>query len=121
MTKEFRTHLTDDELNFLNQLRHDNPAVKTNHDLLTLLMGDHVKLKRLESEKITNIDTNVQAILNILGELMLKALGFRDVNNLPVTETKIGSQYLGVKAAIKTAQKQSNDAKTAQKNNEEEQ
>ena len=46
---------------------------------------------------------------------MLKALGFRDVNNLPVTETKIGSQYLGVKAAIKTAQKQSNDAKNISK------
>ena len=51
MTKEFRTHLTDDELNFLNQLRHDNPAVKTNHDLLTLLMGDHVKLKKIRKRK----------------------------------------------------------------------
>lgn len=101
--KEFRAQLNDEEWEFLNTIREQNPAIKTAHDIFVLFVNEHNTCHQLKNELQTlrNINLNTQATNEILGELMLKGVGFRDANNLPVTEVKIGSQYLGIKSAKK--------------------
>src|SRR5699024_9700994 len=86
---------------FSSRRRHTRSKRDWSSDVCSSDLNEHNTCHQLKNELQTlrNINLNTQATNEILGELMLKGVGFRDANNLPVTEVKIGSQYLGIKSA----------------------
>ena len=92
--KEFRTQLSDEEWKLINEIREKNPAIKTAHDVLVLFVHDHLACK------------NLQTLMEVTGELMVKGRGFQDDNGLPITNVQVGSQYISIKSAKQKVKKE---------------
>ena len=105
MAKEFRVRLSDEEFEFLNQIKENDPKVKNNHDLFALLMLDHLNLDSIRARRLRNIDLNVQTLVELTGELAFKGRGFQDDNGLPITNVQVGSEFLSIKSAREKAKK----------------
>ncbi|EEQ67926.1 hypothetical protein LBJG_00354 [Lactobacillus jensenii 1153] len=106
--KEFRTQLSDEEWKLINEIREKNPAIKTAHDVLVLFVHDHLACKNLQTElkDLKNINFNLQTLMEVTGELMVKGRGFQDDNGLPITNVQVGSQYISIKSAKQKVKKE---------------
>lgn len=110
----FRSALTEEDIEKLNEIKKENPNFSNNHELFKFLLNLYGKderesLKELrEFEKdylheLRELKLNQNTLLEVIGELMVNATGFRNSKGIPISDIDMGTDFIGIMQARKKA------------------
>lgn len=98
---EFRIFLNQKEAEELEKIRNENPGLQTNHDIYKTLVNSYLTKNDKQLHELRQLKLDVNTLLEILGQLMLEGVGFKNKQGTSIFEVNMGSKFVGVLSARK--------------------